>query len=382
MGGCRRIHGESNYLLNLQTGRFTRLGQPRHTRTFAFSAVGDQLAIGNGSFDGGANLIRTDSPDSPRTLKGGGALIALAFSPDGSRIAGASDDHNAYIWDTASGRLLHVLSGHDRQLADIDFSRDGRRLLTTSGDSTARVWDVNTGEPIALLKGHKDIVSSAIFSNDGSRVATASLDGTACIWDADKSPPTDSAPVIRSTTSISNGRSVQLDRDDPNRLKDLLTHQPLICVQAPYPAPFQLSFSPNGDRLAIHSQDRAQIFTLQPDLRVTTLGITPSDEDSVAFTGDGRYFYAQAYEAHGGATDIWSTIPYRHLTTLEKTQQSIDSDGMAFAPRQNLIAYSSYGDGVQVWSTKTLNLIYSLKSSSGLVSVSPDGNISLSTTRI
>jgi WD40 repeat protein len=63
------------------------------------------------------------------------------------------------------------------------FSPDGLRIVTASADTTARIWDTATGKEIAVLRGHDDAVYSAAFSPDGLRIVTASADTTARIWD-------------------------------------------------------------------------------------------------------------------------------------------------------------------------------------------------------
>ncbi len=62
------------------------------------------------------------------------------------------------------------------------FSADGRRLATASADGTAKVWDATTGAELLTLTGHTSIVVGVAFSADGRRLATASWDGTAKVW--------------------------------------------------------------------------------------------------------------------------------------------------------------------------------------------------------
>ncbi|MDX1912485.1 MAG: WD40 repeat domain-containing protein, partial [Saprospiraceae bacterium] len=110
-------------------------------------------------------------------------LRSILFSPDGNTIVTASHDKTAILWDV-SGALLCRLEGHTGPVIRAGFSPDGKRLITASGDATARIWDLN-GECLRRLEGHKEAVHVADFSPDGSLILTTSIDYTARIWDAE-----------------------------------------------------------------------------------------------------------------------------------------------------------------------------------------------------
>src|SRR5262249_15606654 len=77
---------------------------------------------------------------------------------------------------------LFALYGHTGEVTAVAFSPDGTRLATASFDRTARLWEARTGQELLVLKGHTHAVRSVVFSPDGTRLATASFDRTARLW--------------------------------------------------------------------------------------------------------------------------------------------------------------------------------------------------------
>jgi WD40 repeat protein len=79
---------------------------------------------------------------------------------------------------------LLELKGHADRVWGVSFSPDGTRIATASFDQTARVWDGTSGKALLELKGHAGRVSSVSFSVDGTQIVTSTFDGTQRIWDA------------------------------------------------------------------------------------------------------------------------------------------------------------------------------------------------------
>ena len=74
----------------------------------------------------------------------------MAFSPDGKRLATASYDHTAKVWDAESGKELLTLRGHSDNVYGVAFSPDGKRLATASGDGTVQVYALDLRELLNL----------------------------------------------------------------------------------------------------------------------------------------------------------------------------------------------------------------------------------------
>ncbi len=81
-------------------------------------------------------------------------------------------------------RASSTLEGHSEAVLSVAFSPDGQKLASGSGDTTVRTWDINTECPMHTLEGHKGWVLYVAFSPDGQTLASAGMDHSIYIWDA------------------------------------------------------------------------------------------------------------------------------------------------------------------------------------------------------
>jgi WD40 repeat protein len=124
------------------------------------------------------------------TLEGHSDVVnTVQFSPDGSKLASASDDKNVMVWDASTGARLHTLEGHSREVTAVQFSADGSKLASASWDKKVMVWDMSTGAQLHTLEGHSDGVTAVQFSADGSKLASASCDKKVMVWGLHKTLP-------------------------------------------------------------------------------------------------------------------------------------------------------------------------------------------------
>ena len=73
---------------------------------------------------------------------------AVLFLGDGKQIVTGHDNGRVIIWDAKTQQRLKVLKGHTDWVTGLALSPDGKRLATASVDMTARVWELTTGKSI------------------------------------------------------------------------------------------------------------------------------------------------------------------------------------------------------------------------------------------
>jgi RNA polymerase sigma factor (sigma-70 family) len=131
---------------------------------------------------------RSLAPDWPiRSL-----LRVLAISSDGNTLAwasGATTKPDIHLYEAATGKELHTLSGHKGAVMALAFRSDGQRLVSLAEDRTLRAWQVDTGAELwqapagDARAGRVSFTQPLAFSPDGKLVACA-MDSTLQVLDA------------------------------------------------------------------------------------------------------------------------------------------------------------------------------------------------------
>jgi WD40 repeat protein len=162
--------------------------QGYHVWSVTFAPDGRTLALGTDR--GGVVLWDTASGEPPRRLPMQAAAMATAFTADG-RLLAALDGWRVRVWETATGRAVSTLRGHEKRVTTLAFAPAGGvapapLLLTGSEDETVRFWDVTTGQERAAFRWPVGKVRGVAFAPDGMTAAAAGDKGDIVMWDVDQ----------------------------------------------------------------------------------------------------------------------------------------------------------------------------------------------------
>ncbi len=341
--------------------RLRLMGHTDDVNGASFSTDGGRIATA--SSDRTARVWDARTGQEIAALRGHeGAVNSASFSADGGRVVTASDDCTARVWDARTGSQIVTLRGHKDRVLSASFSADGVRVASASSDRTARVWDARTGQEIAALHGHEGWVRSASFSADGGRVVTASRDGTARVWDARTGNQIAALHghegwVRSASFSADEGRVVTASDDGTARVWDARTGQENAALRGHEGWVWSASFSTDGGRVVTASYDRtARVWDARTGQEVAALRGHEDDVNSASFSADGGRVVTASSDR---TARVWDARTGQEIAVLRGHEHFVNS--ASFSANGGRVVTASTDRTARVWDARTGNQIAALR---------------------
>jgi RNA polymerase sigma factor (sigma-70 family) len=316
----------------------------------AFSPDGKKLA--SSAWDATLRLWDLDARKELHKALSLDSVANLAFSPDGKTLF-SSGGNQVRLWDVAAWRERQVAQGPRRGGVAFSFSPDGRRAASASG-KTIWLWNTATGERIRSLEGHEADVRGLAFSTDGTALISTS-----------ESHVHHRSPMKDRTIRIWDLKTGQEQRRIPNTEKQINL----------------IAFAPDRATFAVWSydkDDRVLVRNIRTDAKPRSFALPPEESpgagtlDALCFSPDGKILYASRY-LH---ILRWDAATGRALPPLGKhdggnAEIALSPDG------RSLAALTTYDGTLYLWeiASKQKRLVVKSAGFATSVAFSPNGRL-------
>jgi WD40 repeat protein len=192
------------------------------------------------------------------------------------------------VWEVESGKLLMTIEDHADWIFDLAFSPDGKRLASASRDKTAKLFDVEKKEALVTFPGHAETVYCVGFAPDGKTIATGGGDNQIRIW----SPENDGkqvrniggfgGPVFR-LQNLPDGQLAACSADKSVRILKMADGSEVRKLQGHTDWVYALAASADGKTLASGSWDgEVRLWNLADGKAIRTFLAAPGFKPAVA----------------------------------------------------------------------------------------------------
>nr|POE85464.1 meiotic recombination protein rec14 [Quercus suber] len=112
--------------------------------------------------------------------------MSVDISSDGNMTASGHQNGSVYIFNNATQRLVHSLSGLVKPVRSVKFSPACRYLAAAGDARIIALYDTQSGEQVANLTGHASWIMSLDWNWSGEFLLSGCYDGKGKIWSMER----------------------------------------------------------------------------------------------------------------------------------------------------------------------------------------------------
>ncbi|XP_053766989.1 NACHT domain- and WD repeat-containing protein 1 isoform X4 [Desmodus rotundus] len=284
-------------------------------------------------------------------------ITAMAWSLEEKLLVVGSQDGIVTVWDMEEQQVIHILTGHTREIRCVEVFAKGTRAISASKDRTLRLWDLLSGrEKFTIWDGgskeptesqvrslHVDEAKKIVYAASSSKVSAWNLETAELVFQVlgDASGPWLCTAVLGAVLlTVSEGCVVSLWGSATGRVQG---KQHLSSIKEETPT-CGVAVQKSGWMVVGFSKGSISLVSSEGDSLLEKLPeavgfLVVSEDESLLATGFGRSVRIFLADSQG----------FRRLISTDLEHE--DTVEMAvFGPENNLIVTGSRDALIQVWS--------------------------------
>src|SRR5262245_31099366 len=273
-----------------------------------------------------------------------------------------------------------VLAGHTQTVEAVAFSPDGRRLASGSHDWYARLWDPATGKEVGPTQKHICAVMGIGFINEGKQLAVGGASGAVRWWEAGEAKkfeepgkePWGSASLYAFSP---DGKTMALVSYGGHSLDlyDLTADPKLLVLLKETETVFCLAFTADGKMLASGGADKKVRLWDAAGGKEKAVLSHPDAVHAVAFTADGKTLVSACAD---GGVRLWDVATGQEKSVWKGHDGAVRA--VAVTPDGKAVASGGSDRRGILWDAVTGKQRTAIKGHDGAVrslAFSPDGKV-------